>query len=186
MSDAAAPIESGLVEAARRGDADAFSDLVRMHQAVALRVAWSVLGSTTEAEDAVQDAFVKAWRSLHRFRQGAPFRPWLLRIVGNEARNRIRAASRRRRRELAVAMPDLASDDPAADAVDADHRRQLHEAVSRLDARDRAAVVCRYFLELTESETSAVLGIPAGTVKSRLNRARRTLAGGLVTDGDPS
>jgi RNA polymerase sigma-70 factor (ECF subfamily) len=178
--------EEGLVEAARAGERDAYADLVRLHQAVAFRVAWSVLGDPDEAEDVAQDAFIKAWRQLDRFRAGARFRPWLLAIVANEARNRIRGHSRRRRRELVVAVPDLVYDDPESDVIEDERRRLLHRAVADLDPRDRAAIVCRYYLELSETETAAVLDIPRGTVKSRLNRARRSLAEALVPDGDPT
>lgn len=178
--------EEGLVEAARAGERDAYADLVRLHQAVAFRVAWSVLGDPDEAEDVTQDAFIKAWRRLDRFRAGARFRPWLLAIVANEARNRIRGQSRRRRRELVVAVPDLVYDDPESDVIEDERRRLLHRAVADLDPRDRAAIVCRYYLELSEMETAAVLDIPRGTVKSRLNRARRILAEALVPDGDPT
>lgn len=177
--------DADLVTAALAGDHEAFSALVRTHQGVAFRVAWSVVGSRSDAEDVVQDAFVKAWTRLRSFRADAPFRPWILQIVANEARNRLRSHSRRRRRETDVAVPDLAPDDPAADAVAADRRRRLHAAVARLEPRDRAVVVCRYLLELTEAETAAVLEIPIGTVKSRLNRARAALASTLATDGGP-
>jgi RNA polymerase sigma-70 factor (ECF subfamily) len=177
--------EGHLVEAARAGERDAYADLVRLHQAVAFRVAWSVLGNPEEAEDATQEAFIKVWRQIDRFRPGARFRPWLLAIVANEARNRVRGSNRRRRREFVVAIPDLAFDDPESDVIEDERRLLLHRAVSNLEPRDRDTIVCRYFLELTESETAAVLDIPPGTVKSRLNRARRILALALASDGDP-
>src|ERR1700736_5743352 len=87
--------EAGLVAAARQGDARAYAELVRRYQGIAFRTAWSIAGSTEEAEDAVQTAFVKAYRGLGRFRAEAPFRPWLLAIVANEARNTRRGAGRR-------------------------------------------------------------------------------------------
>jgi RNA polymerase sigma-70 factor (ECF subfamily) len=172
------------VEAAKTGDQEAFAALIRAHQTVAFRVAWSVLGSNRDAEDVTQDAFVKAWRNLHRFRTGAPWRPWLMRIVANEAKNRMRGHSRRIRRETVVALPDLADDDPAEDAIAADRRRRLHAAISGLMERERSVIVCRYLLELSERETAAVLGVPKGTVKSRLNRAKAELADVLEPLGD--
>src|SRR6266496_2575903 len=116
------PTESQLVERARNGDETAYEELVRAHQGIAFRIAYLVAGNSAEAEDAAQEGFVKAYRALGRFRRGAPFRPWLLQIVANEARNRRRSA-------------------------------------------------CRYFLELSEEETAATLGVRAGTVKSRTSRA---------------
>ena len=87
--------EAALVARARRGDAVAYGSLVRAHQDIAFRVACLAGGSAADAEEAAQEGFVKAWRALPRFRAGAPFRPWLLAIVANEARNRRRAAGRR-------------------------------------------------------------------------------------------
>ena len=84
-----------LVARARDGDADAFGALVARHQQAAFRVAWLTVRDPGEAEDAVQEAFVKAWRAMPRFRADAPFRPWILRIVSNEARNRARSTRRR-------------------------------------------------------------------------------------------
>ena len=91
------PEESALVERARRGDHAAYRALVRRYEQLAFRTAYLVVGSAADAEDVAQDAFVKAYQALGRFRAGAPFRPWLLRIVANEARNRRRSS---RRREL--------------------------------------------------------------------------------------
>jgi hypothetical protein len=86
-----APGEATLLAKAKEGDLAAYEEIVVGHQATAFRVAWLITGSSADAEEAAQDAFFKAYRSLGRFRDGAPFRPWLLRIVANEARNRRRA-----------------------------------------------------------------------------------------------
>src|SRR4030095_9437816 len=86
--------DAELIDRARRGDLMAYEELVRRHQAVAIRTA-HLFAPDGDAEDAVQEAFVKANAALGRFRAGAPFRPWLLRIVANEARNRRRSAGRR-------------------------------------------------------------------------------------------
>src|SRR6476660_8379234 len=87
--------EAELVERARRGDLEAWETIVRTYQGIALRTAYLLAGNAADAEEAAQDAFVKAYRALWRFRPGAPFKPWLLRIVANEARNRRRSAGRR-------------------------------------------------------------------------------------------
>ena len=87
--------EGELVALARRGDGDAYASLVRAHSDIAFRTAMLITQDAAEAEEAAQDAFVKAWRALGRFREGEPWRPWLLTIVANEARNRRRSAGRR-------------------------------------------------------------------------------------------
>ncbi len=92
--------EAKLAERAREGATAAYEGLVRMHQAVAFCAAYLVTGDAPEAEDATQEAFVKAYRALGRFRPGAPFRPWLLAMVTNEARNRRRSAGRRAKLNL--------------------------------------------------------------------------------------
>ena len=89
------PTEDELVERARGGDAAAFAALVRDHEEIAFRTAYLIARNAADAEDAAQVGLTKAWRALPRFRRGAPFRPWLLAIVANEARNRRRAEGRR-------------------------------------------------------------------------------------------
>jgi RNA polymerase sigma factor (sigma-70 family) len=166
--------ESDLVEQARGGDARAYEELVKMHQGIAFRTAYLVAGSAEEAEDAAQQAFVKAYRALGRFRRGAPFRPWLLRIVTNEARNRRRAAGRRTSLALRVAADDTsggAAPSPEGDLLGSERRRLLLDALGRLREEDQLVVACRYFLDLSEEETAETLGWRRGTVKSRLSRA---------------
>src|SRR5881409_4424731 len=87
--------DSELISRAQRGDAAAYEEIVQRYQQVAFRTAYVITGSAAEAEDAAQEGFVKAYRALGRFRPGAPFRPWVLRIVANEARNRRRSGGRR-------------------------------------------------------------------------------------------
>jgi RNA polymerase sigma-70 factor, ECF subfamily len=166
--------EAGLVERARRGDLDAWETLVRTHQGIAFRTAYLLAGNAADAEEAAQDGFVKAYRALGRFRRGAPLRPWLLRIVANEARNRRRSASRRERLALRVAHEDRPGDavpSPEAALLARESHERLLAAVEALPEEHRDAVACRYLLELSEEETAAALGIRKGTVKSRLSRA---------------
>jgi RNA polymerase sigma-70 factor (ECF subfamily) len=161
--------EQKLVDRAKRGELDAYEEIVRAHQAIAFRTAWVITGSAADAEEAAQDAFVKAHAALPRFRRGAPFRPWLLTIVANEARNRARAAGRRERLALRAREP------PEAALLVAERRDELLAALGRLSEADRQIIACRYFLELSEAETAAALGCMRGTVKSRLSRALNRL-----------
>jgi RNA polymerase sigma-70 factor (ECF subfamily) len=167
-------VEAELVEAARNGDAAAFETLVRAHQEVAYRTAWIVSGGADDAEDAAQEAFVKAFAGLPRFRPGAPFRPGLLTIVANEARNRRRSAGRRETLALRVAedrLPTEAAPSPESAVLAQEGRTALLACLARLAERDREVITLRYLLELSEAESAAALDVPVGTVKSRLSRA---------------
>jgi RNA polymerase sigma factor (sigma-70 family) len=158
----------------RPRDLDSYDQLVREHQGIAFRTAYVITGSAADAEEVVQDAFVKAYRARGRFRSGAPFRPWLLAIVANEARNRRRSVGRRARLSLQLAEERPsggAAPSPEVALLAREERAELLAAVDRLGEEQRAAVACRYFLGLSEAETAAVLGCRPGTVKSRLSRA---------------
>ena len=172
--------EAELIARAKRGDAAAYEELVRMYQGIAFRTAWLVAGNTADAEEAAQDGFVKAHRALWRFRAGAPFKPWLLRIVTNEARNRRRAAGRRaglalRAAEQAERSAGSGGASPETLVLAGARRETLLAALAALDERDRAVLTCRYLLELSEEETAAALGCRRGTVKSRTSRALERL-----------
>jgi len=166
--------ESELVERARRGDQSAYGQLVQAYQGIAFRTAYLIAGDATEAEDAAQEGFVKAFYALNRFRAGAPFRPWVLQIVANEARNRRRSAGRRTAlvmRTAAQAPSGEAAPSPEAAVISGEEQRALLTALNTLKEEDRLVIGCRYFLELSEEETAAALGWRRGTVKSRLSRA---------------
>ena len=163
-----------MVSRAQRGDEAAYEEIVQLYQQVAFRTAYVITGSAADAEDAAQEGFVKAYRAIGRFRPGAPLRPWLLRIVANEARNRVRSSGRRHQLELRLSegfRPGDAAQSPEAVAVASDERRRLLAMVSALGEEDRLVIASRYLLELNGEETAAALGIPEGTVKSRLSRA---------------
>ncbi len=180
------PLEDAeLVRAAQRGDVDAYAQLVERYRETAFRVAYMVGRSAADAEDAAQEAFVKAFYALGRFRPDAPFRPWILRIAANEARNRSRSA--RRREGLAVRLAQgLPSGDaapsPEGAALDRETKETLVRALAALPERDRLVIGYRYLLGLSESETAAVLEVRPGTVKSRLSRALDRLRDLLPTE----
>jgi RNA polymerase sigma-70 factor (ECF subfamily) len=165
------------VRRAQAGDRDAFGRLVARHGAAATRAAaW--LGAGPDTDDVVQEAFVKAWRAIGRFRPDEPFRPWLLRIVRNQTRNEVRSRTRRNARALRAFEP-RAEADPSMDVEAAERQRAVLDAVARLRAPERDVVVCRWFLGLSEQETAQTLGIPRGTAKSRASRALTRLRDGL-------
>jgi RNA polymerase sigma-70 factor (ECF subfamily) len=171
------PDERELARRAQRGDSRAYEDLVRPHQEIAFRVAYVITRNRADAEDAMQEGLTKAWRALGRYRIDDPLRPWLLRIVANEARNRRRSAGRREQLTLRVAAASglrdsgEAAPSPEEAAIDSERRAQLLASLEELPEQAREVLACRYLLELTEDETAAVLDVPAGTVKSRSARA---------------
>jgi RNA polymerase sigma-70 factor (ECF subfamily) len=165
------PDEQRLIAAAKAGDEQAYGRLLARHQAVAFRVAYLVTGSAAEAEDALQEACVSAWLALDRFREPAPFRPWLVRIAANAARNRRRAAGRQAGLALRVVSEPATAPSAEAVALAASEREALAAAVARLREDDQLVIAARYFLGLTEAEAATALGVRPGTVKSRLSRA---------------
>ena len=166
--------DSVLIARAVRGDSAAYEEIVKRYQQVAFRTAYIITGSAADAEDAAQEGFVKAFYALARFRPGAPFRPWVLQIVANEARNRRRSAGRREGLVLRAATERSsggAAPSPEASLLDAEQRATLLALVGDLPHDQRLVIGCRYFLDLSEEETAAVLGVRRGTVKSRTSRA---------------
>ena len=177
--------DTALVERARNGDVNAYETLVQHYQELAFRVAYQVTGDAADAEDAAQEAFVNAYYALGRFRPGAPFRPWLLRIVANEARNRRMAAHRRtalaQRAQVAQTSGEAAPSPEAAAEAD-EFRATLVASLRRLRDDDRLILAYRLFFDLSEAEMAEALKCPKGTVKSRLSRALGRLRAVLPAD----
>lgn len=171
-----------LVEAARRGDRDAFDALVRQEVAGVYRTARAILGSPSDAEEATQDAFVSAWRSLPSLRDVERFDAWLGRIVMNACRMTLRR--RRGVREIELdeesGMRSVAGVDPSDVAATAD---AFDRAFERLSAEDRYMLMLHYRDGVAIADIAARLEIPGGTVKSRLSRARGALDRALRTEG---
>lgn len=171
-----ATLEQRHLDACRGGDAGAYRALVDAYWGRAVGLAHGLVGNAEDARDIAQDAFVAAYRAMPRHQAGAPFYPWLRGILVNRARMFLR--SRRRanaRRDRAATWPghwaaprdEVSGDGSAVDLV--------RTALSRLDAESRALVILKHVEDYTYDELSAALGIPAGTVMSRLFRARRQL-----------
>jgi RNA polymerase sigma factor (sigma-70 family) len=160
------------VTRARAGDLEAYELLVA-HCTVPAHRAAVLLGAGADADDVVQEAFVKAYRQLSSYRGEAGFKAWLLAIVANETRNLHRSRQRRDGLVLRAAEQKTAetAPDPVEAAIAGERREHLVEQLRRLDQRDREVLVCRYLLDLSEAETAVTLGLRKGTVKSRTSRA---------------
>jgi RNA polymerase sigma-70 factor, ECF subfamily len=177
-------VTSDLVQAAQRGDRAAFEALVQARLDEVYRTAMAILGNPADASDATQDAFVSAWRSITSLQNPSRFDAWLGRITINACRMSLRR--RARIREIPIADVDAAlplmtpSDlDPAMAVIEA---ATFDRAFERLSIDDRALLVLRYRDELGIDEIAARLGVPGGTVKSRLHRARGALERNLARE----
>lgn len=163
--------DSILVRAAQNGDVDAFEDLVRRYQTSIYRVALRMLGSRADAQDAVQETFVRAWRALPRFRHDSAVSTWLYRIVTRRALDKI--ASRRTTGTLDEIELELdAGQDPAQAAEHQERLRAVTRAIANLPPEQRAALVLREFEGLSYQEVAQVLGVGLPAIKTRIHRAR--------------
>ena len=179
--------DSELLERARQGDASAFDMLIRRHDKHLYRIARSVLPDDAEAEDAVQEAFIRAFTGLRNFRGSASLRTWLTRIVLNEAIRRrgrrpsmvelgaLHAAQERTRRPAHSAALRAREQDPERAAAQGQIRKMLEKAIDSLPAAFRIVFVMRDVEEFSTAETATLLGLQEETVKTRLHRARRML-----------
>ena len=170
-----------MVHAAQRGSTEAIESLYRAHWARAHRAAYLIVQDASAAEDIAQEAFLASVRALDRFDLRRPFGPWLHRIVVNRAIDLVRARSLRA--EVAAGSgeregsPELAASKRPEELSD-----RTSAAIAALPADQRAAVVMRYLLEFTPGEIAEVLGLPRGTVNSRLRRGLDSLASELEDD----
>lgn len=177
-------LEAELVEKARQGDSSAFGELVRAHYPPIVTVLYRLCGDEQMAEDAAQEAFIKAWVNLPAYQPQAPLRHWLYRIAVNAARDLLR-----KRPELPMEDEDLAlmanrslqwddsnhPDDPESLLIEKEQVALLQRALRALPEASRAVLVLREYGSLSYHEIAQVLDIPVGTVMSRLNYARGRL-----------
>jgi len=172
--NAASP-DAALILQARQGNEAAWVQLMRLHQEAVFRLAYLILGDAADADDVAQDSFIRAYQKLDQFDAERPFRPWLLQICKNLARNKQRSLSRYwgAVQRFFQAHPDAhvvaLPLDKAADA------QLLWQAVRRLPPAAQEIIYLRYFLDLSEAETAVSLDIAPGTVKSRSHRALKHL-----------
>lgn len=171
--------DAHLAARAAEGDRDAFGELVDRHAPAARRVARTVLTTADDADDAVQDGFLSAWRAIARYDPTRPFGPWLMRIVLNAARD-LRRRSRVRRTD--PLPPERAGSEPGPDR--ATGRALFHEALAaalaQLPERQRVAVTLFDAEGYPHAEIAELLGVPVGTVRSDVFQARRALRAALA------
>jgi RNA polymerase sigma-70 factor (ECF subfamily) len=166
------PSERALVRAAQGGSAQAMEELFRLHWPRAHRAAWLVIHDAAAAEDVAQDAFLAAVRALERFDRRRPFGPWLHRIVVNRAIDYARTRDVRREVPADAVAEAPAGPGPTGDAPSG----ELLGALALLAPEQRAVIVLRHLLGYTPGEIASILGLPRGTVNSRLRRGLDALA----------
>jgi RNA polymerase sigma-70 factor (ECF subfamily) len=152
---------------ARNGEREAFTAIVERHHAELVRLAFAITGDLDAACDAAQLAWIKAWQRLATVREPDRLRPWLIAVVANEARQRVRADRRRRVRE--IAPPAFIEGSDASTAASA-QRFDLEAALGRLPPDDRALLAMRYLAESSADEIGAAVGLTASGVRTRLSR----------------
>ena len=170
--------ERKAIERLKRGDPGGLETLVRAHQVGVVRAAYLICRDRVLAEDLVQGAFVKAYEKIKTFDERRPFGPWFTRMVVNDA---IKAASRRERTaRYEGGSPNSLLEDPGTGPhellEEAEERRRVWEALEKLPPAQRAVIVQRYYLGMSEAEMAGDDGSPPGTIKWRLHAARRRLS----------
>ncbi len=178
------PIILEWVQAALDGDQDAFAELVYTYQDAVFNLCYRILSDRVEAEDAAQEAFLRAYQNLHRYDQSRSFVTWLLSIAAHYCIDRLRrkklsvfSMDEEREDGTVFEFADPASPDPEAESTRREERDRLHGLLRNLDETDRAAVIMRYWYDYSEIEIAESLQLTVSAVKSRLHRSRRALAG---------
>lgn len=176
-----------LIEHTLTGNQDAFAALVDTYQQAVYNVCTRILGDPIEAEDAAQEAFLRAYQHLHRYDMERSFKTWLLAIASNHCIDRLR---RRRLTQLSLedlfpSHPALASPAPGPEehTLNGERRDRFQRLLETLPASYRVVVVLYYWYDLPCAEIASMLGVREGTIKSRLYRARQQLAGEMQRSG---
>jgi RNA polymerase sigma-70 factor, ECF subfamily len=165
--------DAELVTRARRGDHAAFHQLVERHAQAMFALAWSLVGNRMDAEDLVQEAFSGAFRGLSGFRGQSSVKTWLSRIVVRQAAGHLKR--RKRSIDLLRSRPAAAPESGSPSERSVDARLDVHAAIRALSPEHRGVMVLREIQGLSYDEIAEVLGVPRGTVESRLFRARRAM-----------
>jgi RNA polymerase sigma-70 factor (ECF subfamily) len=171
------------VAQAQQGSDEAFTQLVETYQTHVYNLCYRMLGEAEAAEDAAQETFLRAYQHLHRYDRKRPFGTWLLSIAAHYCIDRLRrrkftmSSIDQDEDEGGFELPDTDRPSPESEAIYGEQRQQMQAVLKRLDSVDRAAIIMRYWHDCSEVEIAESLNLTVSAVKSRLHRARRTLAG---------
>ena len=176
--------EKAWVLQAQQGDDEAFTRLVETYQTPVFNLCYRMLGEPELAEDAAQETFLRAYQHLQRYDQKRPFATWLLSIAAHYCIDRLR-----RKKFISFSMdaededgntfelPDIDAPNPEAESIKGQMNDRVHSMLDGLDETDRAAIIMRYWYDYSEKEIAASLQLTVSAVKSRLHRARKSMAG---------
>jgi RNA polymerase sigma-70 factor (ECF subfamily) len=169
------------INQARQGDDEAFTKLVETYQKPVYNLCYRMLGEHEAAEDAAQETFLKVYQNLARYDRTRSFATWLLSIAAHYCIDRLRrrrfpSVSIDENEEGQTELPDHSAPDPESETAKRQERERLQTCLKSLDPTDRAAVVMRYWQDFSEVEIAQALNLTVPAVKSRLHRARRSLA----------
>lgn len=168
--------EAALIEAAKTGDQEAFRQIVERYQGAVYNLAYRMLGTPEEAEDAAQEIFVRIYRQLGRYDMERKFSTWTLAIATNYCIDQLR-----RRRMQFVPLENIIpwararESGPEGEALSSESRDEMQRLLKRLPEKYRAPLVLRYWEELSCAEIAEILGVPEGTIKTQIHRARKQL-----------
>jgi len=165
--------ELELLQRSLAGEMEAWGEIVRRYKQAVFGIALGILGNPADAEDAAQDAFIRAYENLRKYDLRRKFSTWIFTIVSNICKNRLRRERFRIRLEDENQLPGGVN--PALEAVTDERGRLIKEALSELDFKYRAPLVLRYYSELDYAEIAQILGLPEGTVKTHLHRGKAEL-----------
>lgn len=169
------PFEARAIEAVRGGDAGPYDYLVSKYSKRVVSIAWGIVRNAHDAEDLAQEAFVKAFQNIGRFKEGEPFGPWIYRIVTNLALDVVKHRSRFRHEELSELEPAARRDNAELGAVTSELSARIDRAIQSLPEHQR--VVARLFLveQFDHAEIASMMNLSEGTVRSHLSLARKKL-----------
>ena len=185
--------EKELITKAKKGDQDAFGQLVLAHQNKVFSLCVHMMGNREEAEDMAQEAFLKAWRSLGGFQGESSFATWMHRLTTNLCLDHLRKQARRQNISVAVSLDDEETvfaepadpgSDPQQELERKERQRALVERLKELPEHHRRPLVMREVAEMSYQEIADALELDLGTVKSRIARAREALRKRLLADGN--
>jgi RNA polymerase sigma-70 factor (ECF subfamily) len=169
------PLERQAIESVRHGDPDAYDYLVGKYAKRVASVAWNIVRNSHDAEDLAQEAFVRAYENIARFRSGEPFGPWIYRIVTNLALDTVKHRSRVRQEEIGEAMAAARRDSADLPATQNEIARRIDGALATLPEMQRIVARLHLVEELSHAEVAAMMNLSEGTIRSHLSLARRKL-----------